>query len=239
MPIDDPLDAEVGEPVDAEVVEPVDAEVVQRKAAARPLRFGLKGLFLLTTLSCVTAALMSYLGPFLGAFIATLFCAIFFAVLFMGTLIWRPSGDSDAMRRLDTLAIRSLLWLLALFAIFLASGAGYVVYKTVQHARVERQHRARYGFSYTSRSIYGDSGYHNGIEITRVQEGGTFAQAGLVLGDVILLDGATNDFFDQLDDASGGSVDVTVLTMPSGYQSQSWETYPQRTVTIHVPVGED
>ncbi|MEX2175161.1 MAG: hypothetical protein WD872_12435, partial [Pirellulaceae bacterium] len=154
----------------------------------------------------------------------------FAAIMFFGMAV---TGErTRLLPKLDVLIVRLMLALVILFIGTVLAGGGTAAYQVWARLRMERAVEKNLGLSLQQVQIVHGSRVVTGLHITGVTSGGIAHQAGLQMGEVIVLEGTVAETIERLYQDRGKAVDLNIAT---GALTQSVENCPQRSVTLAIP----
>lgn len=212
------------------MAEPVTAEIVPPPPS--PWRFGLRAIFGLMAVCSVQFAVMSYLGVLTGFVLGTLACAAMFGVLLVAGIVL-PGKDSRLLPTLDLLVVRIMLALVVLMLGTILAGGGTAAYYAAIRVKNETFLKRDLGLSLQEEMFLDRGQIAWGLRITAVQAGSVAHKAGLQQGEVIVVSGTIDEFYEILQTNRGKDVDVNVASGVS--PGLSLQNCPQRSVTLAVP----
>ncbi|MDX1948425.1 MAG: hypothetical protein SFU86_23760 [Pirellulaceae bacterium] len=215
--------------VPAMLVEPVTAEVVAPPPS--PWRFGLKALLGLMAVCSVQFAVMNYFGVLWGLCLGMLACIGVFAVILLVGMALSGNG-TRWLARLDVFVVRLMVAIIVLFFGSIFAGGGTAAYHAVARIRTESLVERQLGLSFGRQPFVHKSEFVSCLKITSVTSGSAADQAGLKVGEVLVISGTIDEFLDLMHDNFGKDMDINVAT-PNG--SQALENCPQRSVTLSIP----
>jgi hypothetical protein len=209
--------------------EPVTAEIVAPPPS--PWRFGMKALLALMAVCSVQFAMMSYAGVLAGLLIGVAVCFGAFTILTIVGIVL--SGRSARLlSHFDQILVRLMVALVILAFGTIIAGGGTAAYETVarryRHSAVERE----LGVSLSEVMLTSNNTAVWGLKVTGVRSGSIADLAGLRSGEVIVVEGRIQEFYDLVETNRGKQIDVNVAT---GLVTQSLQNCPQRSVTLAVP----
>ena len=210
--------------------EPVIAEVVPPPPS--PWRFGLRALMALMVVCSVQFAVMSYLGVLAGMLVGTLVCfAVFGGIVVVGMAL--SGKGARYLPHLDQTIVRLMVALVILAIGTVLAGGGSAAYHTLARVRNEALLERDLGVSLKSMMLNNNNNVVWGLHVKGVRSGSVADLAGLRKDEVIVVDGAVEDFYTLLRQNRGKDVDVNVATGAIG--TQSLQNCPQRSVTLPIP----
>ena len=202
-----------------------------------PFAFGLKALLVLTAIVAVQFALMSYLGPLVGLLAGIALCILGMGVLLVASISLGLRPGSGLLDQLDRIAIRLVVGIVILFFGSIIAGGGQLAFMALEDARFQWKMQNDLGFTYLPRTVFDpDTGdVTNVLEVLTISTGGPLDQAGVVKGDLIVLEGMAIDFLKKLDEQRGQAVDIGVANYAASSANSDIDEATLRTATVHVP----
>lgn len=197
-----------------------------------PFRFGLQALMLLMALCGVQFSLMSYLGVLPGLLTGLAVCFVVLGgLMFAAMLFWRGSG-TPFMHRLDQLAIRLVVGIVALGIGSVVAGGGLAIYEQVAMWRRAARLHSELGITAHHQLIVDRNLAISGLVIDDVSLGGPFDLAGGQPSDVIVCRDGVARFYEMIEDNRGQEVGITVA---AGADLQVLEKCVSRKLDVLVP----
>lgn len=208
--------------------EPIVAEVVPKP---RPVQFGLRTLLLLMAVCSVQFAVMSYAGVLPGIALGLLLaCAAFAGVFLVG--IMPGIFAVQQVRKLDRVIVWLMVAILTLFFGTVLAGGGLAAWTTAMRINNEAWLERSIGAGLSRQVRVDNTDIRQVLVITSVRPGSPADQAGLKIGEVLVMDTTIDGFYRFLQGSRGSDVELTVaLCGPN----QQLNAVPQRTVTLSVP----
>ncbi len=209
--------------------EPILATIVP--PAPSPWQFGLKTLLGLMVVCSVQFALMSYLTVFGGLVAAIVICFAALGVLLLWAVLFVRSR-STLMERLDFVGIRLVVGITVLMVGTILAGGGAAVAYTVGRMWTAMELEKDLGMRTLRTQVWDGKRPYNALKIVFVLPGSDALKAGLSSGEVIVIDGTIDDFYEQLEQKRGKTFSINVAANPV---AGSIEKSPPRSVTLMVP----
>lgn len=211
---------------------PLVAEVVSEPQDAPRFRFGLRAMLALVAICGLQFALMSYLGSFWGLLSGLGLCWVLLGVLLVMAMVLHRRKHQPFMNHLNRWAIPVTLAIVILSVSVMGAGGGWAVYDVMTRVRMESRLKDDLGFRSTRTYVIRDAVMVDAILVRSVTRGGPFESAGVKKGDVIIVEGSANDFFEILEENRGGTVTITVA---ADAQYQDVKNCVARQVEVPVP----
>jgi hypothetical protein len=209
--------------------EPVLATIVP--PAPTRWQFGLKSLFGLIVACSVLFALMSYLKVFWGLLAAVGLCFVALAVLLLWAVLFVPSRSS-LMERLDYFGIRLVVGIAILFVGTILAGGGTAVYDSVNRTWMAMELESDFGIRTMRSEVWDGKQTYRALKIVVVFPGSYASKVGIQPGEVIVIPGTIDQFYENLEQKRGQSMDIDIAAPPVG---GSIEKSPPRRISITVP----
>ncbi len=209
--------------------EPILAVIVP--AAPPQWQFGIRSLLGLMAVCGVQFAMMRYLTVFWGMLAAVGLCFLALAVLLLWAVLFVRSR-SPLMERLDFVGIRLVVAIAILLVGTILAGGGTAVAYNVGQVWTAMELEKDLGIRTLRGQVWDGKRTYNALNILVVFPGSTAQLAGIQRGEVIVIDGTVDDFYESLELKRGGTYNIDVAAAPVG---GSIEKNPRRSVTITVP----
>jgi hypothetical protein len=208
--------------------EPVLATIVPPTPS--PWQFGLKSLLGLMVVCSVQFALMSYLNVFWGLLTGVGLCFAALAILLLWAVLFVRSRSS-LMERLDFVGIRLVVGIAVLLVGTILAGGGTAVAYVVGNMWMAMDLEKDFGIRTRAASLGREANLPRS-ENPHCLPGSDAQLAGIQQGEVIVIDGTIDEFYENMQQNRGKQLDINVAAAPVG---GSIEKTPRRTVTITVP----
>ena len=194
-------------------------------------QFGIRSLLGLMAVCGVQFAMMRYLTVFWGMLAAVGVCFLALAVLLLWAVLFVRSR-SPLMERLDFVGIRLVVAIAILLVGTILAGGGTAVAYNVGQVWTAMELEKDLGIRTLRGQVWDGKRTYNALNILVVFPGSTAQLAGIQRGEVIVIDGTVDDFYESLELKRGGTYNIDVAAAPVG---GSIEKNPRRSVTITVP----
>lgn len=211
-----------GEPITAEIVPP----------APSPWRFGLKALLGLMVVCSVQFAAMNRFGVLWGLLFGLAVCFVAFSVIVLGGMALQGER-TKWLAQLDAIVVRLMIAIVVLLLGTIMAGGGTAAYQVYARLSRERAVEQNLGLSLKHVQVVKENHVVSALQVTAIADGGVAHQAGLQMGEVIVVETTIDELIELLSASSGKEVDVNVATAAA--MNTALENCPQRSVTLPVP----
>ena len=209
--------------------EPILATIVP--PAPSPWQFGLKSLLGLMAVCGVQFALMRYLTVFGGLLAAVGLCFLALAVL-LAWAVFFVRSRSSLMEKLDYVGIRLVVAIAILLVGTTIAGGGAAVAYTVGNVWKAMELEKDFGIRTLRAEVWDGKRTYRALKILVVLPGSDAQKAGIRSGEVIVMDGTIDDFYENMHQNRGKPFTINVSAAPV---AGSIEKNPPRSITITVP----
>ncbi|HEV7282421.1 MAG TPA: hypothetical protein VGN57_19620 [Pirellulaceae bacterium] len=202
-----------------------DPEAALDLAPGRPLaatqssrhvfRFGMRAFLIGSVLFSLQFLAWNLLGILFGSLVNLFLILIVTAgTIACGAIAGAKNKGHD--RVWDQALVRGMLAFYLMGAIAVLAGGGKAVNDFVQARRVRYVVQERFGFTATERIAIDGATTVELIAVTDATPDGAFAQAGIVPGQAIVVQGSADDFYARLLEAESDSITLTLVPAPVG-----------------------